>query len=201
MNFRSWVLASFAFCCFVAGAEPQRTNNVSVNLQKYVRFGAEVSLSFSDDGRSVCASWPPSPVGDVRKKPVDFVVFDLEGNILADSKGITNRMGALRGFPQLQCIERCQNLLTNADDWSVASDLSQIVRLMKVDRDQVVAEMWDLIATPKVLWERKLPKAFGVELATPIFNAKWDTILVALSGTDAIVLNRETGATRWLRTT
>jgi len=178
-----------------AGAVPDRTI-LKIDLQNYTRSG--VGVEFATDARSVCVWWwPDPPIGDFRKLPVEFVVFDLHGGVLNVSSNTLSRAEALRAFPSLVWRETQQEFVKSAVGWAFAHDFSQGLRIRRTRDSEHTAEMWALPARGEPIWSVHLPRCTQPEPVKILLAPTDKTILINLTGSQGIVLDRDTGKTQY----
>lgn len=186
-----FLIALASIPCLTKAGEMPKTSVVSVGLQKYVRSARGVQ--FSEDGRSVCAWWWPSPMGDVRKLRVEFVIFDMKGELISYSQATTNRLEALQKFPELKCADITQDVIADAAEWIVARDFSQAIRLVKTGNSDYVAEMWTLPIQKAPVWKQSLSECYGPKFIKPLLEPQDSMVVIATSGHNATILDRKTG--------
>jgi hypothetical protein len=153
-------------------------------------------LSFSKSGRSICAWWwPHRKSGDYNKEPVDFVVIDMNGNLVGSSS-VTNRNELLRDFPVIAWREKWKDFVKDAVGWGFAADFSTGLRIQTTGDVwwPYVAEMWDLTDPPRLMWKTPIPPvAVKPQMVELLQETNTGAVLVAVNGKEIIDLDSQTG--------
>ncbi|MEI6077253.1 MAG: hypothetical protein WCS94_16860 [Verrucomicrobiota bacterium] len=160
----------------------------------------EVRLSFSTDGRSVCAWWwPHQKSGDYEKNPVDFLVVDTSGRLLGNSH-TTNRNELLRENPSIAWREMRQDFVTNSVGWGFyGAPPSKGLRIQSTGDvwGPYVAEMWALSDPQKLLWKTDMPPlAVKPRVISLLNREEGGPVLIAITGQQIIEVDNRTGQIR-----
>jgi len=171
---------------------------LKISLSEYVDYGKEhPQLEFATNDQMICLWWWPSrKTGDYTKEPVEWVVFDVQGKMLASSSNSWETTSPLlRHFPGIAWRLFQQNFVKDAIGCGFSPELSYGLRVLPSKTGPPSAELWDLHPPPKSIWTAVLPPAAlsHIRFAGLIPAEGPPAALVDLNGQEAVLLDGATG--------
>ncbi len=155
----------------------------------------ETWLTFAESGRSVCVWWwPHTRPGDFNKEPGEFLVFDVRGQQLANSREVANRASVLADFPIVAWRETCGRFLEDSVGWAFRSDLSREMRIRQAGPGRFATEMWKLPPQTEPLWSTSLPSdALDPRPVGLLFSSDSKRLIIATTPQTGVLMDQETG--------
>jgi hypothetical protein len=193
-----FILALGMSCLNAGESSAQRAEGLGpprrLNLSPYCDCRNDVvNLDFAGRRAWVCAWWwPHRRAGDYTREPVEYIVLDLDGNIIGGSQQ-TNRADRLEEFPTIAWRKVRGQFVKDATGWAFSRNLSKGLRIL-ADDERFFAEFWDLRQAGRRAWRIPLPAGAVAPHPVAMFlDSETSPVLLALNGATAIVIDTQTG--------